>query len=227
MTVTLKEDPVKGLLFSQMQPPPGEEDDFNDWYETDHIPARMALPGFASAVRYRAVEGTPDYLACYHLDDLGAFDTPAYRQLKQQPSERTTRMLGSVSDFTRYTCHELSDTGPGEGAAGLTMVVAFAVPDEDAAEFDDWYEQEHVPLLMGSAGWIRVRRYRTRPGFEGPPWTHLALHEIRDASALDAPERERARNTPWRDQLAVRPWFGGSGRWLYRPIHTAVASATG
>lgn len=216
---------VAGLLFSQMQPPDGWEEDFHDWYESEHIPARMRLPGFAGATRYRAVEGSPDYLACYFLDDLGVLQTPDYRRLKSDPSERTGRMLGAVSGFTRYTCTELSDTGPAASASGVTMVVAFAVPDQDAADFDEWYEQEHVPLLMQADGWLRVRRYRTQPGSDGPPWTHLALHDLVDATALQAPERERARTTAWRDRLANRPWFGRSGRWLYRPIHHAASSA--
>lgn len=220
---------MKGLLFSQMEPPPGWEDDFHDWYESEHIPARMALPGFAAAVRYAAETGTPRWLACYFLDDLGVLDTPEYRRLKTDPSERTARMLGAVSGFTRYTCRELSDTGaPADGAAapGRLFAVAFSVPEADEAEFDAWYTEEHVPLLMAADGWLRVRRYRVLPGHDGPPWTHLALHELRDAAVLDAPERERARTTEWRDRLARRPWFTASGRWLYRPVHSAVGTPT-
>lgn len=221
--------PARGLLFSQMQPPPGEEADFDDWYSTEHIPARLALPGFAAATRYTAIEGTPAHLACYFLDDLGVLQTPAYQRLKTEPTPRTAHMLGTVTGFTRYTCTEISDTaatgsaGPGSlPDAGVLMVVAFAVPDSDAEDFDGWYDTEHVPLLMGADGWLRVRRYRALPGSEGPPWTHLALHELADLAALDSPERARARDTPWRDRLAARPWFAGSGRWLYRPIDTAV-----
>jgi hypothetical protein len=215
---------VKGLLFSQMEPPPGWEEDFHDWYETEHIPARMALPGFAGAVRYEAVEGSPRWLACYFLDDLAVLETPEYRRLKTDPSERTARMLGNVSGFTRYTCAELSDTGPVGEEPGVLSVVAFAVPEQDRADFEAWYSEEHVPLLMKADGWLRVRRYHVLPGFDGPPWTHLALHELRNTDALDSPERERARATEWRDRLARRPWFANSGRWLYRPIHHAVGT---
>jgi hypothetical protein len=215
---------VKGLLFSQMEPPPGWEEDFHDWYETEHIPARMALPGFSGAVRYESVDGTPRWLACYFLDDLGVLDTPDYRRLKTDPGERTARMLGAVSGFTRYTCAQLSDTGPVEQRAGVLSVVAFSVPEEDRHDFEAWYAEEHVPLLMQADGWLRVRRYRVRPGHDGPSWTHLALHELRDAGVMDAPERERARTTEWRGRLARRPWFDRSGRWLYRPIHHAVSA---
>jgi hypothetical protein len=222
---------ARGLLFSQMEPPAELEDDFHDWYEHHHIPARMAIPGFASARRYEALDGEPRYLACYFLDDMGALEAPEYRRLKEEPDPRTARMLASVRGFTRYLCDELTDTGApapapqgeGEDADGVLYVVAFAVPAEDEAQFEAWYADEHVPLLMEVPGWLRVRRYRARPGGDGPPWTRFALHELRDAGVLDRPERAAARDTPRRAALASRPWFPQSGRWLYRPIHTAHA----
>lgn len=214
-----------GLLFSQMEPPAGWERDFHDWYEQEHIPQRMAIPGFASATRYEATDGEPRYLACYFLDDMAALQTPEYLRLKSDPGERTARMLDNVHGFTRYITDQISDTGaPAQEEPAALFVVAFAVPEPDEADFEGWYEGEHVPLLMQVPGWLRVRRYRVRPGFAGPPWTHLALHELRDPAALDAPERAAARDTPRRAELARRDWFT-SGRWVYRPIHRALATA--
>jgi len=213
-----------GLLFSQMEPPEGWEEDFRSWYEEEHIPARMAIRGFSSATRYEAIDGEPRYLACYFLGNMDALASPEYERLKADPGEGTRAMLDRVHGFTRYVCDLSSDTGAPGAEAGVLYVVAFAVPDEEAEDFDGWYEEEHVPLLMRVPGWLRVRRYVVRhPGFDGPPWTHLALHELADASALDAPERAAARDAPRRAALAGRTWFGGSGRWTYRPIHDAKA----
>ncbi len=217
-----------GLLFSQMQPPAGGEADFHDWYETEHIPARIAIPGFEEAVRYEltATEGGPEtarWLACYFLDDMAALSTPEYVALKQDPGRRTAEMLASVEGFTRYIADQISDTGAVEATPQALLAIAFAVPDEDVAEFDGWYEEEHVPLLMQVPGWLRVRRYRVRPGSDGPPWTHIALHDLESADALSRPERAAARDTPRRDALAQRDWFS-SGRWVYRPIHRASAA---
>lgn len=212
-----------GILFSQMHPPVGEDADFQDWYESEHIPARMAITGFANAIRYQT-EGEPRYLAVYFLDDMAALDTPQYRQLKEEPTERTSRMLAHVTGFTRYTADVIADTGHVDAReAGILFVVAFEVPDSDEADFEAWYEGEHVRLLMQVPGWLRVRRYKTRPGSAGRPWTHFALHEIRDLSVLDAPERDAARDTPLRAALAGRPWFD-SGRWNYVPIHYAFSN---
>ncbi|MEN2740602.1 hypothetical protein ABCS02_22645 [Microbacterium sp. X-17] len=212
-----------GMLFSQMHPPAGRDADFHDWYQTEHIPARLDIDGFHHAIRYEH-DGDPRYLAVYFIDDMAALDTPEYRQLKEDPSPRTDEMLASVTGFTRYIADQISDTGEVDPqAAGALFVVAFEVPDEDADEFEGWYQEEHVPLLMKVPGWLRVRRYRTRPGSAGRPWTHFALHEIASPAVMDAPEREAARNTPRRDALASRDWFD-SGRWVYTPIHHAFAS---
>jgi hypothetical protein len=215
-----------------MQPPAGWDEDFNDWYETEHIPVRMAIPGFSHAVRYVQDAEGPRYLAAYHLDDMAALDTAEYKALKSDPSERTARMLGNVSGFTRYIADQISDTAePGTDSAAtgqdhLLYVVAFAVPDSDREEFEGWYEEEHVPLLMEVPGWLRVRRYLVRPGADGPQWTHLALHEIADAGVLDAPERAAARDTPRRAALASREWFT-SGRWVYSPISLTFSDSKG
>jgi hypothetical protein len=213
--------PTKGLLFSQMEPPPGLEAEFHDWYETEHIPARMAIAGFASADRYEVVDGAPRFLACYHLNDLGVLDSPQYRQLKSHPGERTRRMLASVSGFTRYTCRLVSDTGAADDQPTLMFAVAFDVPAPHAAEFDAWYGEEHIPLLMRIDSWKRVRRYARTGSFDGAPWTHLALHDLADRRALTDPQRAAARATARRAQLARHEWFRHSWRWLYRPIHHA------
>ena len=207
---------ASGILFSQMEPPAEWEADFHDWYESEHIPDRLDDDGITAATRYRAISGSPAYLAVYELTDLGALERPEYRRLKEEPSERTARMLANVRGFTRYTCGLTYDSGGSDSHSHLS-VVAFAVPEHDEAQFDDWYESEHIPALLAADDWLRVRRYRVRSG-EGGPWTHLALHELASAEVMDSPERAAAREGPKRDALSGRPWFTQSGRWLYQTI---------
>ena len=207
-----------GVLFSQMQPPPERVGEFHEWYETEHIPARMAIPGFAGAQRFEAIEGWPHHLAVYWLDDLGTLETPEYARLKREGTARSERMLGSVERFTRYICELVSDTGaPDDEQPDYLSAVAFSVPEAGRAEFDDWYEDEHIPLLMRSADWLRIRRCRVLSG-EPEPWTDLALHELRGPAAMDSEQRAAARAAPKRTALGERPWFASSGRWLYRCI---------
>lgn len=216
---------TRGILFSQMEPPAGWEAEFRDWYERDHIPARMAIAGFAGATRYEAIDGEPWHLAVYSLDDLdGTLASAPYQRLKADPSELTKRMLANVRGFTRYTGREIGDSGPGRGVGDFLSVVAFDVPPEDLAAFDDWYETEHVPLLLEEPAWLRVRRYEVTDA-AGGTWNRLALHELVSTDAMASPARARARQGPKREALADRPWFGHSGRWLYRAVSRHAAAA--
>jgi hypothetical protein len=70
---------ARGIMVVQSSPvSPDREDEFNDWYDTIHIPEICAVPGFVSARRYKlpgAAAGTgdaPAYLAVYEIeaDDL-------------------------------------------------------------------------------------------------------------------------------------------------------------
>jgi hypothetical protein len=70
--------PRPALMLAIMEPPPGMEEEFNDWYDTEHLPQRRGLPGFLSASRWVALDGFPRSLAAYDLQSLAALSDPAY-----------------------------------------------------------------------------------------------------------------------------------------------------
>ena len=43
--------------------------EFNEWYNTEHLPELLAVSAFAAA-RYEAVKGGPKYLAFYELENV-------------------------------------------------------------------------------------------------------------------------------------------------------------
>src|SRR5262245_59543716 len=76
---------------------PEREDEFNRWYDEEHLPEMLACAGFTAARRYRlrdagpikAPASTPGYLAIYEVeaDDLDA----AMTAMRARPK-------GAVSD---------------------------------------------------------------------------------------------------------------------------------
>lgn len=199
------------ILFSEMTPAPEWEGDFNKWYDEEHIPIRMDAPGFTGAQRYRAEDG-PQYLAVYEMDTPGALSTPAYQKIKQQPSETTAWMLKNVSGFTRYTCEEIARVSKDEAPSSESLIlyaVWFTVPQDRLTDFDDWYNQDHVPLLMECEHWRAVRRFNVLSG-EPNSYNRLALHYLSSLDAMESPERKKARETPWRAKLASESWFSGA-----------------
>lgn len=61
-----------------MEPPATLEEEFQDWYDTEHFPERQNFPGFESAARWVCVDGWPRWLATYDLASVDAVQTPQY-----------------------------------------------------------------------------------------------------------------------------------------------------
>ena len=88
----MKAEP-RGLLLVMMDIDPEHEAEFNEWYEKEHVPERLAVPGFISGRRFRAVEGAPKYLALYELENADVVKSDAYlERLRKSPTEWTQRM---------------------------------------------------------------------------------------------------------------------------------------
>jgi len=81
---------------------PEHEDDFNRWYDDEHVPERMAIPGFLTGRRYRAIEGGPKYLAIYEMESPEVLDSPAYKYASGQGrSEWTAQVKWSLGSTRR------------------------------------------------------------------------------------------------------------------------------
>lgn len=203
-----------GVLFSEMTPDASWETEFNAWYDGEHIPLRMEVPGFLGAQRYRRRDSSA-YLAVYDLESPAVLTSAAYDAVKSRPTDLTRHMLSSVSGFTRYI-GELTSARLQPGLRGgeellspVLYAVMFTVPAQRSEEFDAWYDEDHMPTLLECKEWLGCRRYAIVDG-EPEAFTHLALHHLATADALDSPSRSKARNSEWRRKLAAEPWFKGS-----------------
>lgn len=83
----------RGILIVTMEPPSDMEDEFNDWYDTEHFPERKALPGFGAAGRWACIEGWPRYLALYELRSVASLETPEYRAVSGEHASPWTRRV--------------------------------------------------------------------------------------------------------------------------------------
>ena len=101
-------DKGRALLLVMMDVDPEHEADFNHWYEEEHLPERMSIPGFLSARRYRAIVGGPKYLALYELESANVLDSEKYRYLYGEGStEWTKRILEKGRNYLRNVYVEI------------------------------------------------------------------------------------------------------------------------
>jgi hypothetical protein len=82
-----------GVLMVAMEPPAALDEEFNDWYDTEHFPQRRALPGFLDAARWVCVDGWPRWLAIYELDSMAALESEAYRAVSGANSTPWSRRV--------------------------------------------------------------------------------------------------------------------------------------
>src|SRR2546425_7105892 len=69
-----------GLLMVWTDVPADKEEEFNRWYNEEHLAERLSVPGFLSAARYEAVKGGPKHLACYELESVAVLESGAYNR---------------------------------------------------------------------------------------------------------------------------------------------------
>src|SRR5205085_1590960 len=69
---------AKGILIAAMDFSAAPEEEFHDWYDLEHIPERLRVPGFLNADRWIGTENPKISVATYDLDNVGVLHSPPY-----------------------------------------------------------------------------------------------------------------------------------------------------
>lgn len=151
--------------------------DFYEWHNREHMPERLALPGFRRGRRYRALEGGPEYFNLYETADVGVLSSAAYLARLNAPTAWTRRVVPGFRDVARSLCRVHASLGVGQGGVMLTQRFAVAATERDrvAARFAD----DVLPAIAA------------RPGITG---AHLCLADETVSSV--ATVESVARGTP-------------------------------
>src|SRR6266481_3843615 len=195
-------DSGDGLLVIWTDIAPEAEAEFNEWYNKEHIPQLLGVKGFLSGRRYQAIEGKPKYVAIYELTDENVLKGDSFRAVREQPTSWTKKMMPLFRNTQRGVFRKIFSHGerPAKDAE-FALTVRLNTPPEREREFNDWYNEDHIPALVGVPGVYCARRY---VAVEGDP-KFLAVYEMRDGAATKSPEWEKARN--YGRTAQVRPYL--------------------
>jgi hypothetical protein len=198
---------AKGVLIAAMDYSAVHAGEFNDWYDTEHLPERKGVPGFLTCQRWIGAENPRQSVATYDLDSLEVLRSPGYRAIGgENLSPWSKRVTGKVERLMRYEGEQIlpgGATAPAN-AGGLLLVGMTPGPDVEAA-FNAWYDDEHVPALAKVPGVLCARRFRTSG--DGPKY--VALYHLASPGVVDTAEWKQASgSTPMpqrvRDQIGNR-----------------------
>jgi hypothetical protein len=196
---------AKGLLIAAMDFSQVAEDEFNDWYDTEHIPERLRVPGFLNAERWLGIANPRQSLALYDLDSVAALQSAPYRAVGgANGSPWTKRVTGRTRSIIRLEGEQLR---PGEalapiGQAAAVLLIAMNVAPEAEAEFNEWYNSEHIPALGGVPGVLCARRYQG----QGATQRYAAVYHFANPDVPNSAAWKNAAGTPWTEKM--RPHFG-------------------
>ena len=102
--------------------------------------------------------------------------------------------------------------------AALLVVLTDVGPEHDA-EFNSWYNEEHLPERLSAPGFLDAARYEALRG--GP--RYLAVYELESVDALHTEEYMRMSNNPteWTKRMSPNIVGQGTVRNVYTQIYPA------
>ena len=194
------------------------EDEFNDWYDLEHIPERLRVPGFLACQRWIGTDNQKISVATYELDNVDVLKGPAYNAIGNHASgganlsvwsRRVTARIKIPLRFEGERITSARAVVPKDASA--LLLNAMSVAPEHEREFNDWYDTEHIPALAAVSGVLGACRYRgTGTAVQRSlALYYLASHEVPSSAAWKA-----AATSPWTERM--RPHFRNHLRILTR-----------
>lgn len=190
---------AKGALIAAMNFASIAEDEFHDWYDTEHLPERQRVPGFLVCERWIGAADPKVSVATYDLETVGVLKTPGYLAIGgENLSPWSKRVTSQVDRLMRFEGDQIL---PGDqlppGDAGGLLVNAMNIAPDFEAEFNEWYDKEHIPALSAVPGVLCARRFRGTSGNRKyVALYHLATPEVQESAAW-----KEARVSDWTSRL--------------------------
>jgi hypothetical protein len=184
------------------------DEEFNAWYDTQHLPQLLALPGVLDAARYVAVKGGPKYLAVYELANTDAVLGSAWQNRPIPPwdNRMSPRFVGK--NLTRVLGEQIFPDGAenaNRGMAPSLQIGRMSIPERLDDDWNAWYDREYIPAYLKVPGVISSRRYRVVDGNV----RYTTVYEFENEHVPETAEWDQQRqhssprNVPMRDAMTM------------------------
>ncbi len=190
---------AKGTLIAAMRIANVAADEFHDWYDTEHLPERQRVPGFLTCERWMGVDDRNVSVATYDLESVAVLKGAAYRAIGgKNLSPWSKRVTGRVERIMRYEGDQIlpgDELAPAR-AQGL-LLNAMSIAPELEADFNAWYDKEHIPALSAVPGVLSARRFRSTSGTP----KYVALYHLATPEVQASAEWNQARQSEWTSRI--------------------------
>ena len=182
-------------------------EEFYRWHDREHIPERLAIPGFRRGRRLGCRGHSPEWLTLYEADDLAVLTSSAYLERLNAPTPATVSAVAHFRNTSRSICRVVHSLGASTG--GHVLALPIDVSDEAGDVLTRVTIEAAFPRLIGTTGIVACHLYaadmaasfaRTtesaRRAFGVPPWVILCEASTAEAAiaAKEVVREELARH---------------------------------
>jgi hypothetical protein len=137
-------------------------------------------------------------VATYDLQSVAVLKSPGYLAIGgENLSPWSKRVTARVERLMRFEGDQIlpGDQLPPADAGGL-LLNAMNIAPEREAEFNEWYDKEHIPALAAVPGVLCARRFRGTGNR-----TYVALYHLETPDVVESAEWKKARQSDWTSRL--------------------------
>lgn len=133
----------KGFLAVLSEPGQVDLDEFQDWYNNEHVPLRLNhIPAFLTGARFQAADDKkPSWISLYDIDSTSIFQDPSYTRLRENRSPRETALIKRLDVLDRRSCEAVLESDV--KAEGLSTGLAMGNPTQWVVTHGLDIDQEH------------------------------------------------------------------------------------
>jgi hypothetical protein len=137
-------------------------EEFDDWHAHEHMPERLAIPGFLRGSRWVCADAGAGYFMLYEARSEAAITSGPYLDRLNDPTPWSRKMMPHHRNMVRSLCRVEASFGAGLGPAMLTLRFSAA----DAHRLRRWLTAQLLPALPSRKGLVAAHLLRAieRPG---------------------------------------------------------------
>lgn len=111
----------KAVMINWSDVAPEHRAAYDEWHSREHMPGRVAIPGYRRGRRYIAARAQRDFLVLYEVDDLSVVTGQDYLAKANQPSPLTQRTTPFIKNAVRGLARVKVSLGSAAGGCALTL----------------------------------------------------------------------------------------------------------
>ena len=172
----------EGALFIWNDVAAGSEGEFDRWHIKEHMPERLAVPGFLRGRRYTADSDHPRYFTLYETASVETLGSSPYLARLNDPSPWSRELFPRWRNTTRTACRVTATLGQGIGGCVATLELGAELRRD--RELREWLTELVLPRLVEHQDVVGVHLCEADTAV-----SQIATEEKRDRGGSDAVAR--------------------------------------